>query len=200
LLLIGIAIALALLLIFRPSLAQARSGKILAFVVLFLLPASLAVMGASEHLERSKQTRFCLSCHIMESYGRSLYVDAPNYIPASHFQNARIPRDQACYTCHSDYVMYGDIRAKIRGLRHVYVQYFKTPQMPIRLYNPYNNRECLHCHEGARSFEEGVVHNSDPSVMAAIESNQISCVSSGCHDMVHNVPHLDELKYWKEAR
>jgi hypothetical protein len=25
----------------------------------------------------------------------------------------------------------------------------------IRLYDPYNNRECLHCHLGARSFEEG---------------------------------------------
>jgi len=196
-LLIGVAIAIAMLLIFRPSLAQARNGKILAFVVLFLLPVFVAAMGASEHMERSKQTHFCLSCHIMEPYGRSLYVDAPTYVPAAHFQNARIPRDQACYTCHSDYVMYGDIRAKIRGLRHVYVQYLSTPKMPIRLYSPYNNRECLHCHAGARSFEEGVVHNSDPSVMAAIKTNQISCLSSGCHDTVHNVGRLDDVKYWK---
>lgn len=199
-LLIGVAIMLAALFIFRPSLSQTRGGKILAFVVLFLLPVILAFMGASEHMEHSKQTRFCLSCHIMEPYGRSLYVDAPNYVPAAHFQNARIPRDEACYTCHSDYVMYGDIRAKIRGLRHVYVQYFKTPQMPIHLYHPYNNRECLHCHAGARSFEEGAVHNSDPSVMAAIKANEISCVSSGCHDMVHNVAHANDLKYWKEPK
>jgi hypothetical protein len=39
----------------------------------------------------------------------------------------------------------------------VYVYYFSTPPAPgnIKLYQPFNNRECLHCHLGARSFEEG---------------------------------------------
>ncbi|HEY6305668.1 MAG TPA: hypothetical protein VI488_04305 [Candidatus Angelobacter sp.] len=87
----------------------------------------------------------------------------------------------------------GGIKAKVRGLHHIYVQYIGTPQQPIKLYQPFNNRECLHCHLGARGFEEGTTHSA---VMDDIKSNQLSCVSSGCHDMMHNVAHLNNVKYW----
>jgi len=195
--LIGVTVILVSTVVVRPSLTTTRGGKQLAFVVFFLLPLLAAILGASEHMERSKQTQFCLSCHIMAPYGRSLYIDDAMYVPAAHFQNARIPRDEACYTCHTDYVMYGSILTKIRGLDHVYVQYLGTPPSPIRLYTPYNNRECLHCHDGARSFEEGAVHSADPSIMASIKSNQLSCLTGGCHDAVHSVAHLSELKFWE---
>jgi nitrate/TMAO reductase-like tetraheme cytochrome c subunit len=195
-----LAIVLVAIVIIRPALTASCGGKVLAFIVLFLFPVAVALMGANEHMERSEQTQFCLSCHIMEPYGRSLHIDDASYVPAAHFQNGRIPRDQACYTCHTDYVMYGTIRAKIRGLRHVYVQYLGTAATPIHLYDPYNNRECLHCHAGSRSFEEGVVHNADPSIMAGIKSNQISCVSSGCHASVHDVAHLSGMKFWEEPK
>jgi len=195
--LIAITIMLVATIVFRPSLAPTRGGKQLVFVILFLLPVTVASLGAGEHMERSKQTDFCLSCHIMEPYGRSLRIDDPTYLPAAHYQNARVPRDQACYVCHTDYVMYRGIRAKIRGLRHVYVQYLGHPAPPLHLYSPYSNRECLHCHAGARSFEDGAVHNADPSVMASIKSNQFSCLSSGCHENVHAIAHLPEMKFWQ---
>ena len=195
--LIGVTILLVATIAFRPSLTATRGGKQFAFVVYLLLPVVVASMGASEHMERSKQTQFCLSCHVMNPYGRSLHIDDPTYVPAAHFQNARIPRDEACYTCHTDYVMYGSILAKLRGLRHVYVQYLGAVPKTIQLYNPYNNRECLHCHASARSFEEGAVHSADPSIMASIKSNQLSCLTSGCHDQVHAVAHLSELKFWE---
>ena len=198
--LIAIAILLVAIVIVRPSITASRGGKVLAFVVLFLLPALVASLGASEHMERSRQTNFCLSCHIMEPYGRSLLIDDPAFLPAAHFQNARIPRDEACYTCHTDYAMYGSIRAKIRGLRHVYMQYIGHAAPPLHLYSAYNNRECLHCHSGARSFETGAVHSADPSIMALIKSNQLSCVSSGCHQSVHNVAHLGEMKVWEQPK
>jgi len=191
--LIGVTIVLVGTIAFRPTITATRGGKQLAFVVLFLLPLAVAAMGAEEHMERSKQTDFCLSCHIMEPYGRSLYIDDPMYVPAAHFQNARVPRDAACYTCHTDYVMYGGIRAKLRGLRHVYMQYVGHAAPPLHLYNPYNNRECLHCHDGARSFEEGAVH---VPLMASIKSNEISCLSSGCHENVHGAAHLPGMKFW----
>jgi len=82
----------------------------------------------------------------------------------------------------------------------VYAQYLGRVQTPIRLYTPYNNRECLHCHDGARSFEEGAVHSADPSIMASIKSNELSCVSSGCHANVHDVAHLGELKLWEAPK
>jgi len=150
-----------------------------------------------DHIERSKQTQFCLSCHIMEPYGRSLRVDDASYIPAAHFQNNRVPRDEACYTCHADYTLYtGGIKSKIRGLHHIYAQYIGTPQQPIKLYHPFNNRECLHCHLGARSFEQGAVHNADPDLLPAVKANKLSCVSSGCHEVVHNAATLAKAKMW----
>ena len=183
--------------VLRPSFTAARTGKMLAFVALFLLPLLCAGLGLAEHFEHSKQTSFCLSCHTMEPYGRSLRVDDRAYLPAVHYQNHLVPADQACYTCHTDYVLYGGIRAKLRGLRHVYAQYLSTPAQPIRLYTPYNNRECLHCHLGARSFEEGATHMA---IRDDLVSNQFSCLTSGCHDSVHNVAELDGLKSWEGAR
>jgi cytochrome c-type protein NapC len=195
-----LAIFLIALLMARPSIVLTRGGKEVTFVALFLLPVLLATMGAAEHMHRSEQTQFCLSCHIMEPYGKSLLIDDATHIPAAHYQNGRIPRDEACYTCHTDYVLYGPALTKLRGLRHVYMQYFGHAANPIQLYTPFNNRECLHCHEGSRSFEEAVVHTADPAVMAAIKSNQTSCLSSGCHQTVHDVANLANAKFWEPAK
>ena len=191
--LIGVLVA-------RPVVTATRGGKILAFFILFLLPSLSMTMGVSSELERSKSTEFCLSCHVMESHGRSLYVDDPGYLAAAHFQNHRVPADQACYTCHTRYAMFGGSRAKLNGLHHVYVQYFGKAQDPIRLYEPYNNRECLHCHLGARSFEEGAVHTADPDLLPAVKANKVSCLSSGCHDVVHGAEQLSNVKLWKGAK
>lgn len=186
----------------RPSITATRGGKILAFLMFFLLPLLCTAMGASRHLERSKQTAFCLSCHIMEPYGKSLFVDDPSYLAAAHFQNHRVPAEEACYTCHTNYAMFGGVRAKLHGLRHIYVQYLGTPPAPekIKLYEPFNNRECLHCHGGARSFEEGAVHNADPETLPAVKANKLSCLSSGCHEVVHNVGDLNKVKFWGAGR
>jgi len=193
-----ITVVIAGLIVFRPGITIAREGKILAFMGLFILPVFTGVVGLDNHVERSKATTFCLSCHVMEPYGKSLHVDDPAYLPATHFQNHRVPADQACYTCHTDYTLYtGGIKAKIRGLHHIYAQYLGTAEHPIKLYKPFNNRECLHCHLGARSFEQGTTHSA---IMVDIKSNQLSCVTSGCHDTVHNVSHLDQVKMWSPAQ
>jgi cytochrome c-type protein NapC len=131
----------------------------------------------------------------MSARGASLYVDDPSYLVAAHFQNHRVPTDQACYTCHTNYAIFGGLRAKLHGLKHVYVQYLGTSREPIHLYEPYNNRECLHCHLGARSFEEGAVHTADSDL--PVKANRVSCLSSGCHDVVHNVGQLNNVKFWK---
>lgn len=193
--LIGLSVVLIAILVVRPAITATRGGKILAFVALFILPVLSATMGTSEHMERSKQTQFCLSCHIMEPYGKSLYVDDPTYLAAAHFQNERVPRSQACYTCHTDYVMYGGLRAKLRGLRHLYAQYFGTPMRPIHLYHPYNNRECLHCHAGARSFQNSM----HMAMLDTLKTNEVSCLASGCHEVVHNVQELNSVKFWRPA-
>ena len=87
------------------------------------------------------------------------------------------------------------------GLRHLYVHYLRIEPKPedIQLHKPFHNRECLHSDEGARSFEQGTVHTADPDLLPAVKANRLSCISSGCHDVVHNLRQLDEVKFWNEA-
>jgi len=197
--LILVSAALAGVLIARPGITGSRAGKILAFGVLFFLPLFSLMAGMENEMERSKSTAFCLSCHIMDSYGKSLHIDDPSYLAAAHYQNHRVPADEACYTCHTNYAMFGTFKAKLGGLRHLYVFYLKKMPQPedIKLHEPFNNRECLHCHLGARSFEQGATHNADPATLPAIKANTLSCISSGCHDVVHNVGRWgSNVKFW----
>ena len=200
--LILFSVALIAVLVARPVVTATKGGKILAFVALFCLPIFCGLLGVSREMERAKTTAFCLSCHTMEAYGQSLLVDDPTHIPGAHFQNHRVPPDEACYSCHTNYAMFGGLKVKLFGLKHVAIYYLGTPPAPedIKLYEPFNNRECLHCHLGARSFEEGAVHNADPATLTAIKSNQLSCLSSGCHEMAHDISHLKGAKLWKGAK
>jgi hypothetical protein len=94
--------------------------------------------------------------------------------------------------------MYGDVNSKLRGLKHVYAYYIGKPSQPIKLYQPYNNRECLHCHLGARSFEESEAHTKEPQRLSQIKANQMSCSTSECHNIIHNVNQLKDATFWKE--
>ncbi len=191
-------ILLIALILVRPGITASRVGRVLAFLSLFIFPILAALMGTAQHVEHSKKTEFCLSCHVMEPYGKSLRVDNREYIPAVHFQNHMVPPGSACFTCHTDYTLYGDFDAKLRGLRHVYVNYIGQVPKKIHLYKPYNNRECLHCHLGGRSFEEGATHNEEPQRLPLVKANKLSCMSSGCHEVSHNVNKLNEVSFWKE--
>src|ERR1700680_2663356 len=91
----------------RVHFTRSREGKMLAFVALFALPVMAAWAGFSVQMDRAESKKFCLPCHIMNGFGKSLHIDDASYIPAAHFQNNRVPRDQACYTCHTNYTMFG---------------------------------------------------------------------------------------------
>jgi nitrate/TMAO reductase-like tetraheme cytochrome c subunit len=199
----GVLIALAVLTIMlagvflvRPSITAGVTGKILAFVGLCVLPILCIGAGMSFHMQRSQDTSSCISCHSMASHGQSLHLEDPKYIPAQHFQNHLVPPDKACYTCHTDYTIYGPWKSRLDGLRYVYMTYFgKTPKT-IHLNARYSNLQCLHCHAGARNFEE---HLNQMPPIGELTSNRISCISSGCHDMIHNVSEVGHLKMWTEG-
>jgi mono/diheme cytochrome c family protein len=191
--LIVLTIVLAGVFLVRPSFTAGATGKILAFIGLCVLPALCIGTGMSSHMERSQQTSYCISCHSMESHGESLHVLDTSYIPAQHFQNHFVPPDRACYTCHTDYTMYGPLKDKLKGLRYVYMEYVSTPPKVIHLDGKYSNLQCLHCHEGARNFDENLARMPP---LAALKSDQISCISSGCHDTIHNVSEIGHLKMW----
>ncbi len=190
--LFAVAIVFVTLVGFRPSLTKARGGKILAFAALFVVPLLATGLGTATHLEHSKSTEFCLSCHVMEPYGRSLAIDDSEYLPAVHFQNGLVDRGHACFDCHTSYTMYGDLQAKLRGLKHVWVNYLGTVPEKLELYEPYQNRECLHCHAGARSFAENEFHADD---LEALLGGETSCLE--CHEFVHAVQELGGLALWE---
>ena len=66
---IAIVAVLAMLTAWRPELTRERGGKVLAFVALCILPVLAVWAGATEHLQRSTSTQFCLSCHVMADFG-----------------------------------------------------------------------------------------------------------------------------------
>lgn len=194
---IVLSLILATIFFVRPGLTRSASWKIVAFVGLCALPALCVVGGMNVHMQRSEQTAFCKSCHAMAPYGESLYVDSPKYIPAQHFQNHRVPADRACYSCHADYTIYGPLKDKLSGLKRIYMQYVSTPPNPIRIAGGFKNANCLHCHAGARDFEEDPVH---AALMASLKSEQMSCLTSGCHDTVHEVDTLAHAKFWRPGQ
>ena len=158
--LVVLTIVLAGVFLVRPAITAGATGKILAFVGLCILPALCIGTGMSFHMQRSQQTAYCVSCHSMESHGQSLYVLNTNYIPAQHFQNHLVPPNQACYTCHTDYTMYGPLKDKLKGLRYLYMEYVSTPPKTIHLDGKYSNLQCLHCHAGMRTFDENPTHTA----------------------------------------
>ncbi len=195
--LIVLTMVLTVVLIVRPSITAGATGKVLAFVALCILPALCIGGGMSTQMQRSEQTRFCISCHSMENHGKSLYVDDPSYIPAQHFQNHRVPPDKACYSCHADYTIYGPLKDKFQGIKRLYMQYVSTPPKTFQIPGGYSNLQCLHCHAGARKFEENPVH---AAMMDSLKTNEMSCLSSGCHDTVHNVTQLGNVKMWRPGQ
>jgi cytochrome c-type protein NapC len=193
---IAISMLLASIFLIRPSLTSATGWKIVAFIGLCVLPVLCIVGGMNTHVQRSETTRFCTSCHVMVPFGQSLSSDDANHVPAQHFQNHRVPADMACYSCHADYTIYGPLNDKLRGLKRIYLQYVTTPPAAadIRIPGGFKNAQCLHCHAGARSFEENPVHLA---MMDTLKSNQVSCLGSGCHDTAHDIVNLDHQKFWK---
>jgi len=192
--LVVLTILLAAVFLVRPSITAGATGKILAFIGLFVLPTLCIASGMSFHMQRSQQTAYCISCHSMESHGKSLYVQNASYIPAQHFQNHLVSPDKACYACHTNYTMYGPLTDKLKGLRYLYMEYVSTPPKTIHLDGTYSNLQCLHCHAGMRSFDENPTHTA---IMGSLKTNQTSCIS--CHKMIHNASEVDHLKMWVDG-
>ncbi|MEM9556902.1 MAG: NapC/NirT family cytochrome c [Acidobacteriota bacterium] len=190
----AITFVLVAVLVLRPNLLERRGGKVIAFVAFFILPLGVTALGTAAHLENAKSTEFCVSCHVMEPYGDSMMFDDLSYLPAAHYQNHWMPPDRACYSCHTQYTMFGDVEAKMKGLQHVWVYYFGAPLEPgdIELYDPYENRECLHCHAGARSYEENEMH---VDIVTELTAGEISCLD--CHSEIHAAAEAADLPKWQ---
>lgn len=163
-----------------------HAWKVWAFVGCAVFP--LLAMGslARVSLDKGQKNEFCLSCHAMEPYGESLQTKDSEYIPAVHYQNNWVSKDKACYSCHTDYTWYGDYNSKFRGFRHL-VKNITGPPAELKLYQPYKNRECLSCHAESRNYLKRKQHRVPAGTMEKINSDDLSCMAAGCHDVTHEV-------------
>jgi cytochrome c-type protein NapC len=173
-------------------LVATRWGRRSLVLVAALLPVAATTGALRAGVKESSQTRFCLSCHEMRDYGKSLFVDDRKSLPAVHYQNRLIDRDTACYSCHTDYALFGDVKAKVNGLKHVWVHYLRKVPDKIELYQPYANANCLHCHEDARRFVEAAPHQP---VIDRVRAGELKCM--GCHNVDHDLKAVGARHFWQ---
>jgi cytochrome c-type protein NapC len=189
-LIVALAVALLGLVGFR-QLCRSVWGRVALLVAAVLLPVSVSLGSLRGGVAESSRTRFCLGCHEMQDHGRSLFVENPKALAAVHYQNRYVDRDTACFSCHTDYAMFGDLKAKLNGLRHVSVHYLGKIPDKFHLYQPYSNQNCLHCHEDARKFTESLPHQV---VMAKLQSGETSCLA--CHNVAHDLEKVKGGALW----
>lgn len=181
------------------GLTETWRGRLILLVGLLIFPGLIWMGTTVEAIHQSSSTEFCMSCHEMHAFGQTLMIDDMEVVAAGHFQNRLVPRDSACFTCHTNYAMFGDMRAKLTGLGHMWVHYLGTVPAAEKMetYVEYPNANCLSCHRGARGFEGEGKHDSADAPMAEILAGDVSCMASGCHDLVHPVDELKRYTYWR---
>jgi cytochrome c-type protein NapC len=176
------------------AFAEHVAGRVFLLGAIVGVPIVVSVLAMRRGFVRSSETSFCLSCHEMEDYGRSLFVDNARALPALHYQKRLIARDSTCYSCHTDYAMFGDVKAKANGLRHVWAHYVSGVPDKIQLYQPYPNYNCLHCHDDARSYLEAAAHQP---FLAALKTGERSCLT--CHNVGHALADVSAGNFWVAA-
>lgn len=176
------AIVIVVYLLRAPPLTSAL--KIILGGALFLLPSGVALLGNVENLETTKKVAFCGSCHVMTSYVEDVRDPSSKSLASAHGR-LEIFREEACYTCHADYGMYGGVTTKIGGMHHVVAFYsddWSEPgHRPPALYKPYDTRRCTTCHDPLRADAplEHRVHGEK------IKTEEVSCSAKGCHGPPH---------------
>lgn len=192
----SIAAAIAsLLIVFLLMFAQRRLSenvvKLLSLGGLVLLPLACLGMGNVVGMAQAKKVEFCGSCHLtMAVFVNDMKNPDSQTLASLHYRNRWIP-DAQCYGCHASYGMFGDVKAKMKGLNDVYKYYTHTYKIPIQTHEPYQNAECLKCHENAPKFVHQEAH---AELLPQIRSEEFRCID--CHGPAHmeQVTHESSLR------
>lgn len=170
-------------LIRRNTLTHPTTKWVLLIAFLILSPLAY-FLNLGVAVQESKPVSFCNSCHPMEAYVEDLTNPDSELLAALHYQYRWIS-DHQCYTCHSDYGIFGDAQAKIAGIRHFWSYYIAGYETPIKIRGTYNNERCLHCHAPVRDYQEVPEHEDNKE---AIEASKMSCIGAECHVSPHPKP------------
>ena len=115
-------------------------------------------------MEESKDIRFCGSCHVMTPIVESLRATDGESLAAIHYTRGLVPTNQACYTCHSGYGIWGT----------------------------FDIASCLGCHAGAASFRAVEAHQA-LDLQEALLNHSMSCTGA-CHPAAHPAEALSGAK------
>jgi hypothetical protein len=162
----------------EPVDATGRWLLMIGFVILsplaYALNLGLAIGGA-------KPVAFCDSCHVMNGYVADLKNPESEHLASLHYQFRWIA-DHQCYTCHSDYGLFGGVEAKLAGLRHVWFYYAGGYEVPLKVRGTYDNQRCLFCHGPVQSYRDIPEHEKNAQ---AISTSATSCIGGNCHVSPH---------------
>lgn len=181
--LVGLTLIAVLFIVRRQG--KSREWKLLAFLGFAVFPVLYAFGVVNEDMNSMKQVEFCGSCHIMTPYIASLTFDDDEPLSSVHYRNNYIPQETACYSCHTSYAMFGGVKAKVSGLRHIWVYLTNPDKDTLALYETYDNDNCLHCHSPSERFQNNKKHLKEEDFLVKVRSGEKSCLSAGCHDMGH---------------
>ncbi len=146
-----------------------------------ILPGLAFVLGNLVLMERSKSVDFCGSCHEMTPVVEAVVGDGDS-LAAIHYR-APFPSQEACYVCHSGYGIWGEVRAKGAGLKHMWASLTGSIHYPLAIYEPFDTSSCLGCHAKSRDFRAAGVHD-DPEIQSMLRSGELSCAGT-CHPSAH---------------
>jgi len=147
-----------------------------------LLPLGAYGFGALLVVEDSKEVAFCGSCHVMTPIVESLKADDGS-LASIHFISGRVPHDEACYTCHSGYGIWGGVSAKRAGIMHMVHTVNGNYDLPLKLNGRFDIKSCLNCHAQAERFRAVEAHQP-LDVQQALVSGEMSCAGL-CHPSAH---------------
>lgn len=204
--LIGILVLIIVIgtIIFERRLSPIISS-VLRLLGLCILPIFLMLFGSFATFEGSKRVEFCTSCHsAMSMYVDDLKDSNSKTLAAVHYKNRYI-QEAHCYNCHVNYSVFGTIKGKLVGLKHLYYWVSNSPtargMKQIRLYGYYPNESCLRCHAGSKRFleaDEGVHVENAKELLHKDKNGEpgLSCLE--CHGPAH--PSLKEKEGIKGGR
>jgi hypothetical protein len=183
----GAAAILLWYLVRRPPLGP--TTKVALLFGFGVLPLGAALSGNLVGFEETTTRAFCGSCHTMEPYTDDAADPASVTLAAMHSRNEHFgPR--SCYTCHSDYGMFGTVATKINGLRHVWMYYTEYRSIPIEeslprieIYAPIPNYTCTRCHSTTLPGWSEVPDHV--ALSGELRDGRVSCTSDGCHGPAH---------------
>jgi len=186
------AAALSALLVVWFLVARPRLTTWTKIALLFafgIFPITTALTGNYTGFEATTKREFCGSCHVMKPYQEDSENPGSLSLASRHARNDLFG-DANCYACHANYGMFGTIKTKAGGMRHVYeyVLHYRNMSLDearekIHIRTPFQNATCMHCHSTENPTWNAVKEHA--SALDDVRAEKVSCASDGCHGPAH---------------